>query len=170
MSVLLAHKVDVVSGLREIASYKGTIDQPTGATLNPLKVVRVRPLFRSSDKAMLYRIPVDIATELAEVCIVINRDRFVRALEEGAGSIIRFVERLTIATEHTPRHLAGRDLTVLAEQPVVVVGQQTVGDYDDPALSCDGAEETDYVVVVALLTDDRLAAGTSVVDVIVATL
>jgi len=112
-------------------------------------------------------VAVDVTAEVQEVMVAVDLAGLEGALEEGADSVVFFVDGFGVG-EAEFSHGLGKFAGLEVDEEVVVVGDETVGDEVD-VLGVDEvvAEFVEEVDVVVSLEEDGLAVVSSVVDVVV---
>ena len=112
-------------------------------------------------------VAVDVTAEVQEVVVTVDLAGLEGALEEGADSVVFFVDGFGVGKAEFS-HGLGKFAGLEVDEEVVVVGDETVGDEVD-VLGVDEvvAEFVEEVDVVVSLEEDGLAVVSSVVDVVV---
>lgn len=117
---------------------------------------------------MAHRIGVDVAAQMAQIFVGRDGNRRVPILEKRAGTVVAVVERLAVCIEHTLRQQACLGLAILPHQPVIVIGQQAIGDHRQVQRRQVPIEQFQGEPVILLVEKDRTPPRAAVVDMIVA--
>ena len=103
-------------------------------------IICVRPFIKGVGETVEDRVGVDVAAEMAQEVLVMHKFGLGGALEDGAAVVVAQVVGFAVAVEDALGQQAGAGLGVLADEEVVMVGEEDVGDNDDAELVAVGFE------------------------------
>jgi len=115
----------------EVVVDEGAVYECAVACYHPFRVVSVLSVVEGGGEAVQDVVGVDVAAEVEEVCVVIDVYGFDGAFEDGAAVLVFEVVDFAVAVEDTLGQQAGAGECVLADEEVVMVGQEDVGDDGD---------------------------------------
>ena len=109
----------VLLDIREMGADKGAVDKRARALTDPIQKVRVGPEVRRRGKAVTDWIGVDVAAQVQQVFVAIDEPCVVRPFKECARVLVACVEGFDVSVKHILNQVARRDITILADEPVV---------------------------------------------------
>ena len=98
---------------------------------DPLQIIGVRPIFRTLHQPCLHRVQVDVTAKVNQVFLAIDAYVSEATLEESPATVLLPIDCLHISVEQHIDELGNRDIRLLSEQEVIVIGHQAVGDDGD---------------------------------------
>lgn len=120
--------------------------------------IRIGPTFRCIGKTVSQGMGVNGASDLLQIRIAARRQRVVAIFKECAAALVNTIEGARIADKHTLRQQPGRLWTILADEPMVVVGQQAGDDDADVAVPADALEQAEQAQSVVVVSADGPAS------------